>query len=31
VNAIIEDDSNGQPAHVSPYLIEDQDEELLTV
>ncbi len=30
INAIIENDSNGQPAQVSPYLIEDH-EEVLTV
>jgi hypothetical protein len=31
VNAIIEDDGNGQPAPVSPYLIEDQEEQVVTV
>jgi uncharacterized radical SAM superfamily Fe-S cluster-containing enzyme len=31
INAIIEDDSNGQPAPVTPYLIEDQEEQVLTV
>jgi len=31
INAIIEDDSNGQPAPVSPYLIEEQEEQVLAV
>jgi tetraether lipid synthase len=31
VNAIIEDDSDGQPAAVTPYLIEDQEEQALTI
>jgi len=31
IKAIIEDNGNGQPASVSPYLIEDQEEQVLTV
>jgi 7,8-dihydro-6-hydroxymethylpterin dimethyltransferase len=31
INAIIEDNGNGQPAPISPYLIEDSEEQVLTV
>jgi hypothetical protein len=31
VSAIIDQDSNEQPALVTPYLIEDQEEQVLTV
>jgi len=31
IKAIIEDNGNGQPMSVSPYLIDDQEEQVLSV